>query len=163
VRSAAFAAACAGTAHPRLLCSGRFTLELHQSFLRMIGKSNEFKVLYKNIARMYFLPRPSHTAGEVSRSAFVISLEEPIRHGQQRYAHLIAQLEAKREDVTIPVNLSKVCDSVVLPACALSAIPCCCYRRKTEKSCSLALRNRTPPLCRSWCALFSLVCLLVRL
>ncbi len=108
------------------MCSGRFTLELHQSFLRMIGKSNEFKVLYKNIARMYFLPRPSHTSGEVSRSAFVISLEEPIRHGQQRYAHLIAQLEAKREDVTIAVNLSKVRLGAAWCATAFSALAVTC-------------------------------------
>ena len=96
-------------------CSGRYALELHQSFLRMVGKSQEFKVLYKNIARMYFLPRPASSTSEITRSAFVISLEEPIRHGQQRYAHLIAQLEAKRDDVTFNINLSEVpCASVLL-------------------------------------------------
>ena len=87
--------------------SGRIALELHSGFLRMVGKSNEFKVLYKNIARMYYLPRPSTVKNDDPvRYCFVISLEEPLRQGQQRYQHLVMQLEVR--DVEIPVNLSEV-------------------------------------------------------
>jgi hypothetical protein len=94
-----------------LVIRGRFSLELHGGFLRMVGKSSEFKVLYKNIARMYYLPRPSHASAETVRYCFVISLEEPMRQGQQRYAHLIMQLEVKHVD--IPVNLPEVRASVL--------------------------------------------------
>ena len=42
------------------------------------------------------------------RFAFVISLDDPVRHGTQRHPHLVMQLEIgpKGSDSSIPVHVS---------------------------------------------------------
>ncbi len=55
---------------------------------------------------MYYLPRPTMKGQDAVRYNFVISLEEPLRQGQQRYPHLVMQLEVRA--VEVPVNLSEV-------------------------------------------------------
>ncbi|RHY23385.1 hypothetical protein DYB32_009215 [Aphanomyces invadans] len=78
---------------------GRYAVELYGSFLRMHGKTYDYKILYSNINRCFLLEYPNST-----NTAFVISLEEPIRQGKQGYPHLVLQLA--RDEVHIDVNLS---------------------------------------------------------
>ncbi|RHY49210.1 hypothetical protein DYB30_005580 [Aphanomyces astaci] len=78
---------------------GRYAVELYGSFLRMHGKTYDYKILYSNINRCFLLEYPNST-----NTAFVISLEEPIRQGKQGYPHLVLQLA--RDEVHIDVNLT---------------------------------------------------------
>ncbi|CAK4069669.1 unnamed protein product [Aphanomyces euteiches] len=78
---------------------GRYAIELYGSFLRMHGKTYDYKILYSNINRCFLLEYPNST-----NTAFVISLEEPIRQGKQGYPHLVLQLS--RDEVHIDVNLT---------------------------------------------------------
>ncbi|OQR89448.1 FACT complex subunit SSRP1, partial [Thraustotheca clavata] len=78
---------------------GRYAIELYGSFLRMHGKTYDYKIMYNNINRCFLLEYPNSV-----NSAFVISLEEPIRQGKQGYPHLVLQLA--RDDVHIDVNLT---------------------------------------------------------
>jgi structure-specific recognition protein 1 len=83
---------------------GRFAIEMYPTHLRMLGKSVEFKVAYKSIARMFYLGKPSPTGDEASKYYFVISLDDPLRHGSQRYAHLVMHLD--RRHLSVPLNVS---------------------------------------------------------
>ena len=38
-----------------LVPRGRYGIELYPSFMRLVGKTYEFKVAYKSIARMFYL------------------------------------------------------------------------------------------------------------
>jgi structure-specific recognition protein 1 len=78
---------------------GRYGVEIYGSFLRMHGKTFDYKIMYSNINRCFLLELPNGI-----NTAFVISLEEPIRQGKQGYPHLVLQLS--KEDVHIDVNLS---------------------------------------------------------
>lgn len=78
---------------------GRYGVEIYGSFLRMHGKTFDYKIMYSNINRCFLLELPNGL-----NTAFVISLEEPIRQGKQGYPHLVLQLS--KDDVHIDVNLS---------------------------------------------------------
>ncbi|KAF1774745.1 SSRP1 domain [Phytophthora cactorum] len=72
---------------------------IYGSFLRMHGKTFDYKIMYSNINRCFLLELPNGI-----NTAFVISLEEPIRQGKQGYPHLVLQLS--KNDVHIDVNMS---------------------------------------------------------
>ncbi|ETV76651.1 hypothetical protein H257_09140 [Aphanomyces astaci] len=79
---------------------GRYAIDLFASFMRLHGKTYDYKILYANISRCFLLQLPSST-----NMAFVISLDEPIRQGKQRYPHLVLQLASTPEvhvDVKLP-------------------------------------------------------------
>jgi structure-specific recognition protein 1 len=78
---------------------GRYGVEIYANFLRMHGKTFDYKIMYSNINRCFLLELPNGI-----NTAFVISLEEPIRQGKQGYPHLVLQLS--KEDVHIDVHLS---------------------------------------------------------
>ncbi|EEY62317.1 FACT complex subunit SSRP1, putative [Phytophthora infestans T30-4] len=78
---------------------GRYGVEIYGSFLRMHGKTFDYKIMYSNINRCFLLELPNGI-----NTAFVISLEEPIRQGKQGYPHLVLQLS--KNDVHIDVNMS---------------------------------------------------------
>lgn len=85
---------------------GRYAIEMYPTFMRLTGSSYEFKVAYKSIARMFYLPRPNPAARDerdISRYSFVISLDDPVRHGNQRHPHLVMHLE--RKHVEIPLRI----------------------------------------------------------
>eukprot|EP00252_Welwitschia_mirabilis_P021283 TRINITY_DN5415_c0_g1_i1.p1 TRINITY_DN5415_c0_g1~~TRINITY_DN5415_c0_g1_i1.p1 ORF type:complete len:652 (+),score=167.25 TRINITY_DN5415_c0_g1_i1:276-2231(+) len=65
---------------------GRYMVELHLSFLRLIGQANDFKIQYSSIVRLFLLPR-SHQP----HTFVVISLDPPIRKGQTFYPHIVMQ------------------------------------------------------------------------
>lgn len=82
----------------------------HPLFLPLlpVPHSYEFKVSYKSIARMFYLEKPTTVAGErSSRFFFVISLDDPIRHGAQRHPHLVMQLDRGSDDLVVPLRLSQ--------------------------------------------------------
>lgn len=79
---------------------GRYSVQMTSSYFRMQGAQYDYKILYTDIAALFLLPKPDDV-----RTAFVISLEKPIRQGNQKYQHLV--LETHRLDHTIAVNLTE--------------------------------------------------------
>lgn len=69
------------------------------TYFRMQGAQYDYKILYTDIANLFLLPKPDDV-----RTAFVISLEKPIRQGNQKYQHLV--LETHKLEHTLAVNLS---------------------------------------------------------
>jgi structure-specific recognition protein 1 len=87
-----------------LLCltpRGRFQVSMHSSFLRLRGKSHDYKILYASIKRLFLLPKPDDL-----HWLFVVALDPPLRQGQTRYPHLVFQFE-KEDEVDLEVNLSE--------------------------------------------------------
>lgn len=65
---------------------GRYTVELHLSFLRLQGQANDFKIQYSSVIRLFLLPRSNQP-----HTFVVISLDPPIRKGQTFYPHIVLQ------------------------------------------------------------------------
>jgi structure-specific recognition protein 1 len=65
----------------------------------MQGAQYSYKIKYEDIQSLFLLPKP-----DGGRMAFVISLEKPIRQGNQKYQHLI--IETHKIENTITLNLT---------------------------------------------------------
>jgi len=60
---------------------GRYKMEFYPTAMRLVGKTYEYRLAYKTISRMVYLPRPSQTTADSTRVNIVISLDDPIRQG----------------------------------------------------------------------------------
>ncbi|GMG98436.1 hypothetical protein Nepgr_000276 [Nepenthes gracilis] len=67
---------------------GRYSVELHLSFLRLQGQANDFKIQYSSVVRLFCLPKSNQP-----HTFFVITLDPPIRKGQTLYPHIVMQFE----------------------------------------------------------------------
>ncbi|KAJ3044471.1 FACT complex subunit [Rhizophlyctis rosea] len=85
-----------------LLCltpRGRFEIDFHATFLRLRGKSHDYKILYTSIQRLFLLPKPDEL-----HHMLVIELDPPLRQGQTRYPFLVFQF-SNDEEVEQDLNL----------------------------------------------------------
>ncbi|KAI8912775.1 structure-specific recognition protein-domain-containing protein, partial [Gorgonomyces haynaldii] len=71
---------------------GRFQVHMHPSFLRLRGKSHDYKILYTSIKKLFLLPKPDDM-----HFLFVVGLDPPLRQGQTRYPHMVFQFEREAE------------------------------------------------------------------
>eukprot|EP00250_Pteridium_aquilinum_P013650 c21482_g1_i1 orf=159-1715(+) len=77
---------------------GRYSVELHLSFLRLQGQANDFKIQYTSVVRLFVLPKSNQP-----HTFVVITLDTPIRKGQTFYPHIILQFPA---DDTLELDLT---------------------------------------------------------
>jgi len=87
--------------------SGKYDVLMYDSHFRMLGKTYEYKIKYKSITSMFLLEKPEET-----HNFFVISLAEPIQQGQQRYKHLVMQLEVRDDTFELNLNNKEVKERV---------------------------------------------------
>lgn len=80
---------------------GRYDLDMYSSFLRLRGKTYDYKVLYASITRLFLLPKPDDTHVQ-----FVVGLDPPIRQGQTRYPYLVLQF-VRDEELDAELNLDE--------------------------------------------------------
>ncbi|KAF5735523.1 High mobility group isoform 1 [Tripterygium wilfordii] len=77
---------------------GRYTVELHLSFLRLQGQANDFKIQYSSVVRLFLLPKSNQP-----HTFVVVTLDPPIRKGQTLYPHIVLQFET---DTVVQSTLS---------------------------------------------------------
>ena len=66
---------------------GRYEIELFDKYIKLHGKTYDYKVLYTNVMGLYLLPKP-----DGYHMALAISLEHPLRQGATMYPHVVLQL-----------------------------------------------------------------------
>eukprot|EP00826_Nyctotherus_ovalis_P047656 TRINITY_DN5510_c0_g4_i2.p1 TRINITY_DN5510_c0_g4~~TRINITY_DN5510_c0_g4_i2.p1 ORF type:complete len:382 (+),score=118.33 TRINITY_DN5510_c0_g4_i2:169-1314(+) len=71
---------------PLITPRGKYSLDMYQQFLKFHGRTHNFKVLYKNISRVFALPKP-----DGQHIGFVIGLTTPIKQGQTFYPFIVLQ------------------------------------------------------------------------
>ncbi|PKA51068.1 FACT complex subunit SSRP1 [Apostasia shenzhenica] len=69
---------------------GRYSIELHLSFMRLQGQANDFKIQYSSVVRIFRLPKSNQP-----HTFVVITLDPPIRKGQTLYPHIVIQFETE--------------------------------------------------------------------
>uniref|UniRef100_A0A2P2KL43 FACT complex subunit SSRP1 n=2 Tax=Rhizophora mucronata TaxID=61149 RepID=A0A2P2KL43_RHIMU len=77
---------------------GRYSVELHLSFLRLQGQANDFKIQYSSVVRLFLLPKSNQP-----HTLVVVTLDPPIRKGQTLYPHIVLQFDT---DNVVQSNLS---------------------------------------------------------
>ncbi|KAI9016798.1 structure-specific recognition protein-domain-containing protein, partial [Hyaloraphidium curvatum] len=79
-----------------LLCltpRGRFEVAFYSSFFRLRGRTQDYRINYSAVRRLFLLPKPE----EQQQYFFVLNLEPPIRQGQTRYPYLVFQFNGADE------------------------------------------------------------------
>lgn len=76
-------------------------MDMFPDFLRLRGKTYDYRILYSSIVKLFVLPK----ADEI-HVQFVVNLEPPIRQGQTRYPYLIMQF-AKEEEMDAEIQMEE--------------------------------------------------------
>ncbi|POY75542.1 hypothetical protein BMF94_1445 [Rhodotorula taiwanensis] len=87
---------------PEVLCTtprGRFDIDIYDEFMRLRGKTYDYRVAYNQVQRLFLLPKPDDI-----HSQLVVNIDPPIRQGQTRYPYLVMQF-AKDEIMELDLNL----------------------------------------------------------
>ncbi|XP_050224067.1 FACT complex subunit SSRP1 [Mercurialis annua] len=77
---------------------GRYSVELHLSFLRLQGQANDFKIQYSSVVRLFLLPKSNQP-----HTFVIVTLDPPIRKGQTLYPHIVLQFDT---DSVVQSNLT---------------------------------------------------------
>jgi structure-specific recognition protein 1 len=103
---------------------GRYDVDMFPDFLRLRGKTYDYKIIYTSISRLFLLPKDDqHVLFIVSRcpmfsffltSPLQLGLSTPIRQGQTRYQYLVMQF-SREEEITAELNMTE---------CVCSICPC---------------------------------------
>jgi structure-specific recognition protein 1 len=91
---------------PFLTPRGRYDVDMFPTFLRLRGKSYDYKINYSSITKLFMLPKPDDL-----HVIFVVGLDPPLRQGQTRYPFLVLQF-VRDDEMIIDVNLDEYVSSL---------------------------------------------------
>ncbi|OSD07451.1 SSrecog-domain-containing protein [Trametes coccinea BRFM310] len=77
---------------------GRYDLDMYPEFLRLRGRTYDYKIMYGSISKLFLLPKDDQHV------LFIIALSVPIRQGQTRYQYLVMQFN-REEEITAELNM----------------------------------------------------------
>ncbi|KAK7202407.1 hypothetical protein BZA70DRAFT_103231 [Myxozyma melibiosi] len=78
---------------------GRYDIDMYPGYMRLRGKTYDYKIQYTTIQRLFLLPKPDDL-----HNVLVIQLDPPLRQGQTRYPFLVVQF-LKEEEIEVELNL----------------------------------------------------------
>ena len=85
-----------------LVPRGKYSFQFYATFAKIHGKTNDYKVLYKDIVKGFLLPKPDNV-----HMAYVLHLRTPLRQGQT--SHYFIALQFEREDrQKVVISLSEI-------------------------------------------------------
>ncbi|KAG6850334.1 hypothetical protein H0H93_014607 [Arthromyces matolae] len=79
---------------------GRYDMDMYPEFMRLRGKTYDYKIEYGHITRMFLLPK------DELHVLFILDLRSPIGQGQTRYQYLVMQF-SREEEITAELNLTE--------------------------------------------------------
>ena len=96
---------------------GRYDVDMFPDFLRLRGKTYDYKIVYSSISRLFLLPKDDLHILFIVRSAsphsvplltsvLKLGLNIPIRQGQTRYQYLVMQF-SREEEITAELNMNE--------------------------------------------------------
>ena len=80
---------------------GRFSVEMHLSMVKLVGQTQEYKIKYSSIVRLFVLPKIN-----TPHTLVIMSLDPPIRKGQTYYTHILCQFQSS-EEATVELDMSE--------------------------------------------------------
>lgn len=79
---------------------GRYDIDIYSSSLRLRGKTYDYKIQFKQIERIFSLPKPDDV-----HHLIVLQIDPPLRQGQTKYPFLVLQF-SREEETELELNLS---------------------------------------------------------
>lgn len=80
---------------------GRYDIDVFNTFIRLRGKTYDYKILYSSMNKLFLLPKSDEI-----HVMLVIGLDPPIRQGQTRYPYLVLQFP-REEEMDAELNLDE--------------------------------------------------------
>lgn len=84
---------------PMIVPRGKYSLDMFQTFMRLHGKTHNYKIMYKNVTKAFLLPKPDGI-----HINMVIGLETPIRQGNTVYPFVVMQFSKDSEE-SVTINM----------------------------------------------------------
>ncbi|KAJ2297351.1 FACT complex subunit [Coemansia sp. RSA 2706] len=81
-----------------LIPRGRYNIDMFSNFLRLRGKTYDYKIPYEHVQRLFLVPKPDEL-----HMMFIVGLNPPIRQGQTRYPYLVLQF-VRDEEQAVDLN-----------------------------------------------------------
>ncbi|VEU23436.1 DEKNAAC104617 [Brettanomyces naardenensis] len=78
---------------------GRYDIDMYDSFLRLRGKTYDYKIQYKQVQRIFSLPKVDGL-----RQLMILQVDPPLRQGQTKYSFLILQFDTQ-EEIEVELNI----------------------------------------------------------
>ncbi|TBU31771.1 SSrecog-domain-containing protein [Dichomitus squalens] len=79
---------------------GRYDVDMYPDFLRLRGRTYDYKIIYSSISKLFLLPKDD------LHVLFILGLSIPIRQGQTRYQYLVMQFN-REEEITAELNMAE--------------------------------------------------------
>lgn len=79
---------------------GRYDIDMYSTSLRLRGKTYDYKIQYKQIERIFSLPKPDDV-----HHLIVLQIDPPLRQGQTKYPFLVLQF-SREEETELELNLA---------------------------------------------------------
>ncbi|ODV82976.1 hypothetical protein CANARDRAFT_30444 [[Candida] arabinofermentans NRRL YB-2248] len=79
---------------------GRYDIDMYDDFLRLRGKTYDYKIQYKQIQRIFTLPKLDQL-----HHLMILQVDPPLRQGQTRYSFLTIQFTSL-EETEVELNLN---------------------------------------------------------
>ena len=83
-----------------LVPRGKYSFNVYNNYLKLHGKTHDYKILFKDINRAFLLPKP-----DGAHMVYIISLKTPLRQGQTTHNYVVIQFKKDREE-KLSINLS---------------------------------------------------------
>jgi len=80
---------------------GRYDVDMFATFLRLRGKTYDYKINYEQVVKLFLLPKPDD-----AHVLFVVGVDPPLRQGQTRYAFLVVQFN-REEEMEVELNIEE--------------------------------------------------------
>lgn len=80
---------------------GRYDVDMYATFLRLRGKTYDYKINYEQVVKLFLLPKPDD-----AHVLFVVGVDPPLRQGQTRYPFLVIQF-TREEDMEVELNIEE--------------------------------------------------------
>lgn len=78
---------------------GRYDLDFYQDFLRLRGKTYDYKLQYNQIQRIFSLPKMDGI-----HNLMILQVDPPLRQGQTKYNFLTLQFDSQ-EEIEVELNI----------------------------------------------------------
>lgn len=79
---------------------GRYDIDMYPTSLRLRGKTYDYKIQYRQIERIFSLPKPDDV-----HHLIVLQIDPPLRQGQTKYPFLVLQF-LRDEETELELNLA---------------------------------------------------------
>lgn len=85
---------------PLLVPRGKYSLDLYAHYVKLHGRTHNYKIAYENIVQLFELPRPDR-----DQMAILFQLSKHLTQGQTMHHFILLQVDRTRQD-RIKVNLT---------------------------------------------------------